>query len=459
MVRFASLAAYLAAATALAVVYYFGFGAGPTASEYLDDLEWWRPWGTAVRWLPLVPLTEMARGGLPRALVPFALFCAPPLALFAGGLALFRKSALARAYLFFLALTMCLFVYYGYRAEQVWRFFEWRFAAVATAFTGIVSIILFSPSLLRGLARASRVLALVAIGLAFAGVFVLSTEVTGTNSDMPFNISPWPIVTLVGFLLVGATIAASHASGGAAVWLHRRVGGLAGAALGVALALAVGLVAGWLIFTAPAGWFTVALIASVYALVCMLLAQRDPVEARRSGFYRFAAGALLLLAIFGSYRIASLSQRTARDETALDVLVALEAYKKDRETYPETLDELVPDYVAEVPRPAIGLIRDEDDRFAYSNYGDSYALEFASVLWVQCQYSPPYSFASADPEELAEEEAEESADGDGELESWETPDVSAPRPPTADELALAARLHERGLEGSWTCPEEPPKLW
>jgi hypothetical protein len=120
-----------------------------------------------------------------------------------------------------------------------------------------------------------------------------------------------------------------------------------------------------------------------------------------------------------------------------------------------------PDYVEAVPRPAIGLIRDEDDRFSYSNYGDSYALEFASVLWVQCQYSPPYEFAAADPEELAEEEAaaaESGASGDG-LESWDAPDVAAPREPTAEDLALAATLAARGLNGSWSCPEEPPKLW
>lgn len=449
---------YLVAGTALAVAYYFAFGAGPSASEYLDDLEWWRPWGTAVRWLPLVELTAMAREGLPQALLPLGLFWFPPLALFAGGLALFRKSAAARAYLFFLALTMCIFVWYGYRAEQVWRFFEWRFAAVATAFTGIVSAILFSPSLLRGLARRSRALAWLAIAAAAAAIFVLSTEVTGTNSEMPFNVSPWPIVTLVGFLLVGATIAAAHTSGGAAVWVQKRVGGVGGFSLGIALSVIVGLVSGWIIFLDPRNWVAVALIASVYALVCMVLATRDPVEARRSGFFRFAAGALLLLAIFGSNRAAALMQRAARDQTALDLLVALEAYKQERQTYPERLDELVPEYVAEVPRPAIGLIRDLDDQFAYSNYGDSYMLEFASVLWVQCQYSPPYSFAGADPEELAEETAEEPS-GSSEIESWETPDVSAPREPTAEDLALAAKLAERGLEGSWSCPEEPPKLW
>ena len=97
-------------------------------------------------------------------------------------------------------------------------------------------------------------------------------------------------------------------------------------------------------------------------------------------------------------------QRRARDVTAVQVLEALEAYKKDNATYPESLDELVPKYLAEIPRPPIGLFRDDGDRFVYLNYGDSYALEFASVLWVQCQYSPPYEFAASEPGD-AEEDA------------------------------------------------------
>jgi hypothetical protein len=274
---------------------------------------------------------------------------------------------------------------------------------------------------------------------------------------MQFNISPWPIVTLFGFLLVGATIAAAHTGAGAAVWVRSRVGSAFGWVLGALFALGVGALTGALVFSAPAGRVMVGLIALVYAVLCMLAARRDP-EGGRSGATRLVAGALLLFAIVGANRLASALQRQARDSTALQVLVALEEYKKKHATYPETLEELVPEFLPEVPRPAIGVIRDEDDRFQYSNYGDSYALEFASVLWVQCQYSPPYEFASADPEELAEEAAEEEADTD-ERETWESPDVAAPRAPTEEELALQATLAEHGLNGSWSCPEEPPKLW
>jgi hypothetical protein len=449
---------FLLFSAALVVVYYFAFGAGPSASEYLEDLEWWRPWGTAIRWLPLVGLTETARGAFPAALGPILAFCAPPIALFLAALALFRRSAFGRAAVFFAALVMCIFVYYGYRAEQVWRFFEWRFAAVSASFAAITTAIAFAPSLLGSLARRSRALAAGVAAAAMLAIGVLSTEITGTNSEMPFNVSPWPIVTLFGLLLVGATIAAAHTGAGAAVWVRSRLARPLGWALGALLALAVGGLTGALVFSAPGGRVAVALIALIYAVLCMLAARRDTEAGARSGLQRLVAGALLLLAIVGSNRVASALQRQARDSTALEVLVALEEYKQKHATYPETLEELVPEFLPEVPRPAIGVIRDEDDRFQYSNYGDSYALEFASVLWVQCQYSPPYEFASADAEELAEEAAEEEAATD-ERETWESPDVAAPRAPSEEDLALAAMLAEHGLNGSWSCPEEPPKLW
>ena len=441
---------YLALIAALSVFYYFFFGAGPSPSEYVEDLPWWRPWGTALHWPPLMGLAEMARAGFPRAWVPILLGCAPPLALALLGWRVLR-SALGRALLVFLCAMMCVFVYYGLRAEQVWRFFEWRFAAVSASFCAVVVAIAFAPQLFEQARRLSRPLAWALALAAGAVIFLLSTEVTGTSSSMPFNISPWPIVTLFGFLLAGAQIAALVAATGAASWVRTRVAGRATGALGgVAAAALVAAAAGWFIFSTAGGRVVLVLLALVFA-AAGALRRGEPETAAARGGRSFAAGALILVAILGSAQIAASLQRRARDVTALIVLDALEAYKKDNSTYPDKLDALVPKYLAEIPRPEIGLIRDEDDRFSYSNYGDSYALEFASVLWVQCQYSPPYEFAGSDPNEAEELPDVPTKDG--------TPDVSAAKQPAEDDAALKATLAQHGLNGSWSCPKEPPKLW
>ncbi|MFI5315704.1 MAG: hypothetical protein ACHQ6T_08380 [Myxococcota bacterium] len=449
---------YLAGVLALAVFYYFFFGAGPTPSEYVEDLQWWRPWGTVMHAPALMGLAKMARAGFPDAWVPILLGWLPPVALSIAGWRVLR-SALARSILIFLALLMLAFVYYGMRAEQVWRFFEWRFIAVAASFAAIVVLLLFAASLVDETLRRSRALALVVSLSAIAGIFVLSTEVTGTNSEMQFNISPWPIVTLFGFLLAGATIAALHAAAGAAVFIRSRIAGAAGALAALsASAVVAGAASAW-IFSAPRARVPVVALAVLISWLRMRGAARTPDSAARAGLVRFATGAVLLIAILGSAQAGAFMQRRARDVTALVVLDALEAYKKDNATYPDRLDALVPKYLAEIPRPQIGLIRDEDDRFSYSNYGDSYALEFASVLWVQCQYSPPYEFAAADPNEEAADEAEAAnAPGAADADS-DTPDVSAQKEPTAEDLALKATLAKHGLNGSWSCPKDPPKLW
>ncbi|HTO71568.1 MAG TPA: hypothetical protein VMR31_17035 [Myxococcota bacterium] len=448
--------AYLGGVAALAAFYYFFFGAGPTPSEYVDDLEWWRPWGTALHWPPLMGLAEMARAGFPRAWLPLLLGCAPPLLLGALGWRL-MKGVLERAWLVFLVFLMCVFVYYGLRAEQVWRFLEWRFAAVSASFCAIITAFLFAPRLFEGALHASRALAALLAAIAVAGIFLLSTEVTGTNSAMQFNISVWPVITLFGFLLFGASIAVLHASLGAAAWLRGRVPRWPGALLGVAAAAIVAAIAGRFVFDAPGGRFVLVvlalLLAAAGAAVAAFRGRREPENASYHGAVRFGVGAALLLVILGSAQIAGALQRRARDVTALKVLDALEAYKKDNATYPDKLDALVPKYLDEIPRPQIGIIRDEDDRFTYSNYGDSYALEFASVLWVQCQYSPPYEFAGADPNEPEELPDVPTKEG------RETPDVAANKEPSADDLQLKATLAQHGLSGSWSCPKEPPKLW
>ena len=449
---------YLVGAVALAVFYYYFFGAGPTPSEYVEDLEWWRPWGTVMHAPALMSLAQMARAGFPQAWVPILLGWLPPLAVAAVGWRIMR-GALGRALLVFLCFLMLTFVYYGMRAEPVWRFFEWRFLAVAASFAAITTGILFSASLLDETLRRSRALAAAAVLAAVAGIFLLSTEVTGTNSEMQFNISPWPIITLFAFLLAGASIAALHAAAGAAVSIRARVPGVLGTMLALAAAGLVAGVAASFIFGNLTPRVLLVCFALAIAWIRVVLAERSPETAARAGLVRFATGALLLVAILGSARIGGIMQQRARDVTALRVLDALESYKKDNGTYPDSLDALVPKYLAEIPRPEIGLIRDQDDRFSYSNYGDSYALEFASVLWVQCQYSPPYEFAAG--EEAGEDaELQDSPYEDRRAPTKDgTPEVSAPREPTADDLAVKATLAKHGLNGAWTCPKEPPKLW
>lgn len=505
---------YLAGVLALAVFYYYFFGAGPTPSEYVEDLEWWRPWGTFMHWPTVMNLAQMARAGFPQAAWPIALGWLPPLLVAAGGWRLMR-TPLARVCLVVLTALMMMFVYYGLRAEQVWRFLEWRFVAVAASFCAIVTAILFAASLFDGVLRRSRALAALVALAVVAAILLLSTGVTGTNSRIQFNISPWPVVTLFGFLLLGATIAALHAAVGAGTWLRARLTGWLGVIVGLAAAAVVAGAAGTLIFSARGGGIPVALAAVLLAaigfalpeaspetrserrgvilaligavataavatwragmsplvivasaeLLALLVAlvfaflNRRPAATTRAGALRFWVGAGLLLAILGSAQVAASMQRRARDVTALTVLDALEAYKKDKATYPDSLDDLVPKYLAEIPRPGIGLLRDEDDHFSYSNYGDSYALEFASVLWVQCQYSPPYEFAASDPNEAAEDQAEEQDSPYETPKSEKTPPVSAPKEQSEDDVALKATLAKHGLNGSWTCPKEPPKLW
>lgn len=448
-------AGYLVLFIGATVFWFFFFGAGPSASEWWEDLEWWRPWGTAMRHKALEPLADLARAGFPSAWIPLALWCLPPVALFGFGLRLFR-SALARAFMAFLALCMCFFVYYGSMFEQAWRFFEWRFPLVGISFCAVVSLALYAPSLLRASARVSRALAALVLLVAFAAVLVLSTEITGTNPDVSFNLSPWPLITLVGFLLIAYTLGALHAAAGLGVWLTRRLD-LSSRVTRIALAGAVGAVIGFiggrLVFSEIGGAILVALIGVVYAWVALVRSDEDEAVAQGSALTRAVAGVAILAMITISNSTANSFQRTARDETALQVLLALEAYKGDHQTYPDDLEELVPEYLDQIPRPRIGFFIDEQDEFTYTGFGDSYALEFSSVLWVQCAYNPPFEFASYEDDEFEDE-----AEDDGEREAWETPDVAA-EAPTQDERAAQALLARNGLDGAWSCSTEPPKLW
>ena len=445
---------YVAAALVLAVFYYYFLGAGPGPSELPEDLEWWRPKGWLMRWDLMLGMAEMADGEGASSLAPVLLFCIPPLAMLVTGLYLFR-AALARTIVVWLSVMLCVVTYYGVSAERVWRFFEWRFVAVAASFVAILASALFAPSLLRSLLRIPRTIAALLLLALFAGIFVLQTEITGTNPDMRFNISPWPVITVFGMLFTGYMLAAFHLSAGAGLWLSSKLPGAGGVAAGAVVAAGLAALGAGLIFTEPpvSRLVTFGIIAAVYMVLARRLASEEtPVPA--SALSRIAAGLMIVAMIGASDRVAISNQVTARDSTARTVLLALEEYKKSKAEYPDRLAELVPDFLNAIPKPQIGLIRQDSDEFDYSSFGDSYALEFASVYWVQCAYSPPYEFATYDEDE--EEEAEE--EDRREMDFDEDVDVAA-RVESDDEKTANESLRNAGLAGSWNCPREPPKIW
>jgi hypothetical protein len=432
--------------------YYEFLGPGPRVSEYVEDLEWWRPNGFVHTSELFAGLQQLAEEGGAGALIPVGLFWLPAVAMLVWGLRLFR-SAVMRTLVttcFFMLLTI---PYYGYLADRAWLFFEWRSPAVAATFAAVMAITLFAPSLLSAALERSRVLTAVALAGVFVGVFLLSTEVTGTDSDMRLNISPWPVVTLFGLLLLGSAIAVYHIAAGLGAWLSARLGGTRGLAAGT---IAAGLFAALLVGVsrrdqALGALAVTAIIGAGYALARCLLGPKSREQAARTGLVVMAAGAFAFLAIQLSNQAAVAFQKTARNETAMKLLVTLEDFRDASGSYPNRLSDLVPEFYEEVPRPRIGLFLDEDDEFMYRNLGDSYVLEFSSVQWVQCGYSPPYDVAK-----YSEDDYEDDYEDDAEDYEEEDEEPLRERPVDPE---LEALLADFGLDGAWNCEDAPPKVW
>ncbi len=448
-----ALAIWAGAFAVLAVAYYFFFGPAPTPSEALD-VTWYTPRGWVVRSVMLVGLRQMAQdeAGAVR-LVPVLLFSVPPAALLAIGFRITR-SPLTRAAGTALALLAIAFVYYGYLADGVWRFFSWRWPAVTLCMAAVVAAAMFAPSLLRAALALPLAARAAALAAAFGATYLMQTEITGTNPSLQANLSPWPLLTLFGLLLLARVLGAVHLSVGLGEWIAgSRTGALpALVAAGIAAALAVA--AAWLVGggSGAALPLIAALLAIPYALVLRARTREGSAAAR--GSLRALAGLLLIAMVGLSNWRANAYQQTARNETSAAVIAGLEAFHARQGVYPDDLTELVPDLLPAVPRPKMGLVPDADEVFTYSNFGDSYALEFSSVLWVQCAYSPPYTAESADEDDAASDDGGESP-----------PDVAA-----ADEASAAdeERLGAAGayatddageLAGSWSCDSNPPKLW
>lgn len=420
----------------LAILYYFGFGPRPTPSEWAG-LPWWRPQGFLIHSALTLGLSRLGAGDAATVGWPaVAFFSALPLGL--GGLALrVNRGAVTRTLLIGVAITASLLAAFGLRLAVGWSFFSWRFPWVVLCTSLGVAAIALAPSLLEWLIhRRLRDRALTGVAVVL-GIYLASTEITGWDPSMAANLTLWPLLTVFGLLLFGSRLASLHLAAGLGSLLAEMRPGALGRLAGAAIAGAIGALLGWAL-SAGGGlrWASsMGLTAALYGYWAG--GHRPPTGALRSG-----AGAILLAAITLSNAAGERNHRIARDETAALVTGALSAYHEKHDAYPEELEDLVPEELAVLPEPRIGWIRHDGDRFSYLNFGDSYALEFPSIQWIQCSYSPPYTDPYAD------------ADADGD-EPTEAP--VSPRAETRDVGTASGPGAELG--GSWTCDSTPPKLF
>jgi hypothetical protein len=416
---------YVLCFLALAVGYYEFLGAGATPSERAGHVPWWKPagWARSLDWEALAPLQQIGADTVqarhegrfePRSLIPLGLFAAPAVAMAALGFALFR-AALARAALLALAVALCAFAYYGWLDVETWQDYSWRWPAVLLSTSAYLAVFALAPAIVESL-RARPLAVRVAALLAFAvPIHVLSIEVTGTNPTLQWNLSPWPTVTLYGFLLFGLLFGVIHLAAGAGLLLRGRVPGAAGVALGALAAAALAVALRPIPFEATTALRLAALALPAAALAAF--AARGP-AARTSAASFLVAGVLLLACVKLGQWHAEWFLARGRDAIAPQVVDAIERYRAAHDVYPPTLDAVVPEQLAEIRQPRIGWLDWDEEVFTYTELGDSFLLEFSGPLWVQCAYSPPYEEEVADAEAAGEK-----------------------------------------LEASWSCERKPPRLW
>jgi len=425
--------AYFAVFLALGVAYYEFLGPGPTPSEKPENIAWYRPAGLALTmdsaWLaPLQRIAakvEQARheGRFEvRGLIPLGLFALPPLVLTGIGFLLFG-SGLARSAALTLGLTLSAFSYYGWLDPETWQDYSWRWPAVLLSTSAYVSVFALAPCLVGAARRRSRGLqALAAVG--FVGsIYFLSTEVTGTNPELQWNLSPWPTLTLYGFLLVGLVLGVVHGAAGAGILVGGMAPTFARKALTAAIATGVAALLRPIPF-AGSGAVDYAVLVLPAATLALAGGRRT---SGASAAIPFLVSALLIVGSIelgrwqGEYFLAK-----SRNEVAPVVIAALERYQKDFGHYPDDLQNLVPDYLPAIPHARVGWIPAPDQDLMYTYLGESFLLEFPGVVWVQCAYSPAMVAAEGDEKERA------SATAGGEQE------ILAP---------------------AWSCESKPPQLW
>jgi len=369
--------------------------------------------------------TSFLLGDVPDEVLPALALLVLPSAAVAAAVCAVTRSPLARALAGMATVASACFVFYGLEASSVWRFFHWRWSVSVLLFAAIVGVAIYAPLLAerwRTLGWPRRLATYLPL---FAFLIGYERNVTGTNHELPFAFSPWPVVQILGLELVASAIAALELGVALGLLCLSRGPLLAGlgvlAAAGIPLAsLAAGSESGLLPFKAGPILYTSTALACVGVLaVCSLWPPRSRADRRRRAANVGLGGVLLALPLVAGQALTRLDYSVTRDGRAQRIIDALAAHREKTSDYPDKLDELVAaGLLREVPRPQIGFFSGQE--FVYQNFGDSYLLEFSAPRWIQCAYNPPWKLGPG--EELDAEDAD-------------------------------------ALTGSWSCPQKPPELW
>jgi len=348
-----------------------------------------------------------------------------PCAAIAVAVCFMTPSALARTLAGFATIASTCFVFYGVEADRVWRFFHWRWSVTAALFSALLALAGYAPLLAASWRRLGWPLRLATYLPIFAFLVVYERDITGTDPELPFALSPWPVVQIVGLELVASAIAALELGVGFGLaGLSRGAGfALAGllAAVGFPLvSLALGSESGLLPFRAGPRFYASTAAACLGVLsACALWPPRGREALARRAGNLLLGGLLAALPLVVGQALTRLDYSVTRDERAQTIIDALATHRARTSAYPDELSELVgAGLLPEVPRPRIGFGSQQE--FTYQNFGESYLLEFSAPRWIQCAYNPPFV---TEPGEVLD--AEDAAD----------------------------------LGGAWSCPQKPPELW
>lgn len=423
-------------------------GVGP-APDVLP-LPWWAPRGFLFESLSDTPLA----GLLDNPRVGVWLLALPSFGL-AAGVFWGTRSAWARSLAASSVVACLLFAFYGLSggARLIWGFFGWRGSATLGAVALSVGGSAVAPWLARSWLRRGPVVRGILYAPFFLVVVALLRNTTGTDSSLPFSVSPWPAVAVFGLEVGAAALAAWF--GGVALglagltWLREPATGTSRGATAVVAGLAfpaawigAGGALGLLPFRVDAGRMVGAALVSAVAIAAVAAASRLQPRVLRRRARWVGTGALLVgIPLLVGEVWSRTDYTTTREERAGPILAALTSYYEREGLYPESLDALVEAGDLEsIPEPKIGFSLLGHSSFVYQGFGVGYVLEFSAPRWVQCAYSPPWE----------EEDELDGAFGD---------ETGAEELADGEEAGTSEGGDEAEETGGWTCPSKPPELW